>query len=85
MWLTNTTSLLLESVLEPRNVQYAILSHTWEQDEVSLQYFGNLDFAGEKPGPQIPVYFGFISDLSSVLGGGLMLDWLAGGGYRWFS
>lgn len=50
MWPINTTSLLLESVLEPRNVQYAILSHTWEQDEVSLQDFGNLDFARRKAG-----------------------------------
>lgn len=130
MWLINTSSLLLESVLEPRNVQYAILSHTWEQDEVSLQDFGNLDFARRKAGfskiektcqiaksrglkyawvdtccidktssaelteainsmfewyKQAQVCFAFISDLPSVVAGGPMLDWLAGGDYRWFS
>ncbi|KAF5228717.1 hypothetical protein FANTH_14410 [Fusarium anthophilum] len=50
MWLINTTNLLLESFLEPRNVKYVILSHTWEQDEVSFQDFGNLDSARRKSG-----------------------------------
>ncbi|KAF5700467.1 beta transducin [Fusarium mundagurra] len=130
MRLINTTTLLLESILEPRDVRYAILSHTWEQDEVSLQDFGNLDFARRKAGfskiektcqiarsrglkyawvdtccidktssaelteainsmfewyKQAQVCFAFISDLPPVVAGGPMLDWLAGGEYRWFS
>ena len=32
MWLLNTTSLDLEYFADCKNVRYAILSHTWEDD-----------------------------------------------------
>ncbi|KAI1419318.1 heterokaryon incompatibility protein-domain-containing protein [Xylaria sp. FL1777] len=50
MWLINTTTLRLKQVLDPRNEHYAILSHTWEDDEVSFQEFANLDVAKQKSG-----------------------------------
>jgi hypothetical protein len=34
MWLINTTSLKLS---EKKNVQYAILSHRWEKEEITFQ------------------------------------------------
>ncbi|KAI8717860.1 HET domain-containing protein [Fusarium sp. LHS14.1] len=38
MWLINTETLKLESVVNPENVEYAILSHTWnEGEEVTFQ------------------------------------------------
>jgi hypothetical protein len=40
MWLIDTTTLRLEFFVDP--VRYAILSHTWEDDGVSLQDFQSL-------------------------------------------
>lgn len=37
MWLINTRSLALEEISDPASVDYAILSHTWENDEISFQ------------------------------------------------
>ncbi len=37
MWLINTSTLTLEHVLQPDACRFAILSHTWEKDEVSFQ------------------------------------------------
>ncbi|KXH31651.1 HET domain-containing protein [Colletotrichum nymphaeae SA-01] len=37
MWLLNTKTLALESFTDPSEVGYAILSHTWDNDEVSFQ------------------------------------------------
>ncbi|KAI1207867.1 HET-domain-containing protein [Annulohypoxylon truncatum] len=37
MWLINTDSLELDYVENPDNVKYAILSHTWEEEEVNFQ------------------------------------------------
>ncbi|OTA68532.1 HET-domain-containing protein, partial [Hypoxylon sp. EC38] len=42
MWLINTETLKLEFVTNPREGSYAILSHTWEDDEVSFQEFSDL-------------------------------------------
>ncbi|KAI1654407.1 HET-domain-containing protein [Daldinia decipiens] len=39
MWLINTGNHQLEFVNEPEEYTYAILSHTWEDDEVSFQDF----------------------------------------------
>lgn len=52
MWLINTTSLELEYFVDPETdgVSYAILSHTWGQDEVSFQDFKNLQTASRKTG-----------------------------------
>ncbi|KAK0376891.1 HET domain-containing protein [Colletotrichum limetticola] len=37
MWLVNTKTLALESFAEPSEIDYAILSHTWESGEISFQ------------------------------------------------
>ncbi|KAL8871187.1 MAG: hypothetical protein Q9174_002928 [Haloplaca sp. 1 TL-2023] len=37
MWLLNTSTLALHHVLNPDEVKYAILSHTWGDEEVSFQ------------------------------------------------
>ncbi|RMJ10642.1 hypothetical protein CDV36_009732 [Fusarium kuroshium] len=50
MWLINTETLKLESVVNPETVEYAILSHTWEEEEVSFQEFQDLRFARTKKG-----------------------------------
>ncbi|KAI0137575.1 HET-domain-containing protein [Hypoxylon sp. NC0597] len=42
MWLINTETLKLELITNPRKASYAILSHTWEDDEVSFQKFSDL-------------------------------------------
>ncbi|OTA86446.1 hypothetical protein M434DRAFT_48293, partial [Hypoxylon sp. CO27-5] len=42
MWLINTETLKLEFITNPRKGSYAILSHTWEDDEVSFQEFSDL-------------------------------------------
>ncbi|KAI0839133.1 heterokaryon incompatibility protein-domain-containing protein [Hypoxylon sp. FL0890] len=42
MWLINTKTLKLEYIANARRVSYAILSHTWEDDEVSFQTFADL-------------------------------------------
>lgn len=36
MWLLNTTSLELQFVEQASDHQYAILSHTWEEEEVTF-------------------------------------------------
>lgn len=50
MWLINTTTLRLEEVSDPEGFRYAILSHTWKNDEVSFQDMKNLDKARAKAG-----------------------------------
>ncbi|KAH8668770.1 heterokaryon incompatibility protein-domain-containing protein [Xylariales sp. PMI_506] len=50
MWLINTATLELEYVLNHESVRYAILSHTWEDGEVSFQEFQDLDKARKKAG-----------------------------------
>ncbi|KAI3395940.1 hypothetical protein diail_651 [Diaporthe ilicicola] len=37
MWLIDTTTLRLEEVIDLQDCKYAILSHTWEKDEVAFQ------------------------------------------------
>ncbi|EXF73095.1 HET domain-containing protein [Colletotrichum fioriniae PJ7] len=37
MWLLNTKTLALESFTDPSEVEYAILSHIWDNDKVSFQ------------------------------------------------
>ncbi|ROW04542.1 hypothetical protein VMCG_05120 [Cytospora schulzeri] len=37
MWLIDTSSLKLKEILELQDCKYAILSHTWEEDEVNFQ------------------------------------------------
>lgn len=49
MWLINTTTLKLESFMGPGDARYAILSHTWGDNEVSFQEFQNLAEAEKKP------------------------------------
>ncbi|KAK7950970.1 uncharacterized protein PG986_006698 [Apiospora aurea] len=39
MWLINVDTLELEHVLDHETTEYAILSHTWEEDEVTFQEF----------------------------------------------
>ncbi|KAI1465527.1 heterokaryon incompatibility protein-domain-containing protein [Daldinia caldariorum] len=41
MWLINTTTLELEFVASPTERAYAVLSHTWEDEEVSFQQFSD--------------------------------------------
>lgn len=48
MWLINTQSLALEEVVDPSSVEYAILSHTWEDEEVTFQDFNNLEQSGAR-------------------------------------
>ncbi|KAL0934980.1 HET domain-containing protein [Colletotrichum truncatum] len=43
MWLINTKSLALVKVSEPSSTKYAILSHTWEGDEITFQEFRDLE------------------------------------------
>ncbi|KAL2682602.1 hypothetical protein Neosp_007054 [[Neocosmospora] mangrovei] len=50
MLLINTDTLELIRVENPENVEYAILSHTWEEEEVSLQEFQDLEFAKTRKG-----------------------------------
>ncbi|KAM0428290.1 hypothetical protein ACHAPT_007191 [Fusarium lateritium] len=50
MWLIDTETLKLESVVNPETVAYAILSHTWEEEEVSFQEFQNLELAETRKG-----------------------------------
>ena len=39
MWLIDTKTLELVFKTDPSQVPYAILSHTWEEEEVSFQEF----------------------------------------------
>ncbi|GJC77652.1 vegetative incompatibility protein HET-E-1 [Colletotrichum liriopes] len=50
MWLLDTESLALEEVDEPSSVEYAILSHTWEEDEVTFRDISDLGRARQKAG-----------------------------------
>ena len=50
MWLINTATIRLEHFPNPENQKYVILSHTWRDEEVSLQEFANLERAKEKAG-----------------------------------
>ncbi|KAK1655587.1 heterokaryon incompatibility protein-domain-containing protein [Colletotrichum phormii] len=48
MWLVNTDSLALKEVSEPSSIKYAILSHTWEDDEVTFQDFQDVEQTGAR-------------------------------------
>ena len=48
MWLINTTTYTLENILYPS--EYAILSHTWDDDEVTFQDIKDLQIASKKKG-----------------------------------
>lgn len=37
MWLIRMASLELEEVVDPEGYKYAILSHTWEDEEIMFQ------------------------------------------------
>ncbi|WYZ34224.1 hypothetical protein EsH8_I_000500 [Colletotrichum jinshuiense] len=50
MWLINTQNLKLEELVDPSSLKYAILSHTWGNDEVSFQDISNLELAKQKAG-----------------------------------
>ncbi|KAI1396882.1 heterokaryon incompatibility protein-domain-containing protein [Hypoxylon fuscum] len=50
MWLINTSNFKLERHDHYEKGSYAILSHTWEEDEVSFQDFSDLEFAARKRG-----------------------------------
>ncbi|KAI0910753.1 heterokaryon incompatibility protein-domain-containing protein [Ustulina deusta] len=50
MWLIHTDTLKLQQVTEAERVPYAILSHTWEEEEVSFQDFRDLNNALKKKG-----------------------------------
>lgn len=43
MWLIDTQTLRLKYVLSPEKLPYAVLSHTWEEDEVTFQDMTNAD------------------------------------------
>ncbi|KAF6815723.1 HET domain-containing protein [Colletotrichum sojae] len=48
MWLINTQSLALQEFVDPSSVEYAILSHTWEDEEVTFQDVNNLEQSGAR-------------------------------------
>ncbi|OTB17666.1 hypothetical protein K445DRAFT_315413 [Daldinia sp. EC12] len=50
MWLINTDTRRLELVNEPEEYTYAVLSHTWEDEEVSFQEFQAPEQPYEKKG-----------------------------------
>lgn len=52
MWLINTTTLKLEHIIDPDEdaTEYAILSHTWEKEEVSFQQFQQPEIARKMAG-----------------------------------
>ncbi|KAK2770737.1 het domain-containing protein [Colletotrichum kahawae] len=50
MWLLNTQTFKLEEFTDPAAVKYAILSHTWENDEVSFREISDLNSAATKAG-----------------------------------
>jgi hypothetical protein len=39
MWLINTSTFELEEFPDERNVEYAILSHRWEEEEVLFKHW----------------------------------------------
>ncbi|KAF2965395.1 hypothetical protein GQX73_g8178 [Xylaria multiplex] len=53
MWLINIRSMSLEEFTPPELPAYAILSHTWEHEEVTFQEFGNLGLAETKAGAEL--------------------------------
>ncbi|KAH8807594.1 heterokaryon incompatibility protein-domain-containing protein [Xylogone sp. PMI_703] len=50
MWLLNVDTFCLEFFHGPDQVRYAILSHTWEKEEVIYQDMSNLSLARQKSG-----------------------------------
>lgn len=50
MWLINVHDLKLENFYPPQLPPYAILSHTWEDDEVTFQDFADLRVAKRRRG-----------------------------------
>ncbi|KAF5521760.1 Vegetative incompatibility protein HET-E-1 [Colletotrichum aenigma] len=50
MWLINTKTLRLEQIVDPSSVDYAILSHTWGDDEVSFKDMKRLPKAMKRTG-----------------------------------
>ncbi|KAF5009603.1 hypothetical protein FDECE_4208 [Fusarium decemcellulare] len=50
MWLINTQTLSLEYFVNHETVQYIILSHTWEDEEVTFQEFHDLSTASTRKG-----------------------------------
>ncbi|KAH9908937.1 HET-domain-containing protein [Xylariomycetidae sp. FL2044] len=50
MWLIDTATLVLKADMNPAPGSYAILSHTWEEDEVSFQDFQDLRSASKNRG-----------------------------------
>ncbi|KAK2059173.1 hypothetical protein LY76DRAFT_463118, partial [Colletotrichum caudatum] len=50
MWLINTRTLALEQFDDPSAVKYAVLSHTWEREEVTFQDMACLPKAKGKAG-----------------------------------
>ncbi|KAF2815755.1 HET-domain-containing protein [Mytilinidion resinicola] len=48
MWLINTTTLKLEFFVNPEKASYAILSHTWGDEEVIFQELQSLDKASSQ-------------------------------------
>ncbi|KAE8443025.1 hypothetical protein EG329_002419 [Mollisiaceae sp. DMI_Dod_QoI] len=52
MWLINTSSFALEFVSDAEVCEYAILSHTWGQDEISFKDMADVGLARTKPGFQ---------------------------------
>ncbi|KAK8090213.1 HET-domain-containing protein [Apiospora hydei] len=50
MWLIDTRTLKLVFKTDPSEIDYAILSHTWEEEEVSFQEFQDMRRARRKKG-----------------------------------
>ncbi|KAJ3578295.1 hypothetical protein NPX13_g2264 [Xylaria arbuscula] len=50
MWLIDTTTMKLDQVVDLNGNPYAILSHTWEEEEVTFQEFQDLETAQQKKG-----------------------------------
>ncbi|KAI1367887.1 heterokaryon incompatibility protein-domain-containing protein [Xylaria arbuscula] len=50
MWLINTETCALENITNPQMGSYAILSHTWEEEEVSFQQYHNIHEARKLKG-----------------------------------
>ncbi|KAI1748032.1 heterokaryon incompatibility protein-domain-containing protein [Xylaria castorea] len=42
MWLINAETYVLENITNPQKGSYAILSHTWDDEEVSFQQYHNM-------------------------------------------
>lgn len=70
MWLLDTTSLELKFVHDCKDVEYAILSHTWEGEEVTFQEL-KAGSAKEKQG-----YQKIVKTCSRALADGLQYAWV---------